>query len=324
MNTIAPPIRFFTICLFAALIAARPSALARAADHLDAPGLTSPGGDGRVDITDVYAFQSPSTAADTVLILDVDPLAGIVNPTTFHPDADYDIKIDTNGDAKEDLTYRANFSQPDNMGVQTMTLRLIPAKGKSAVVAKGPTGSTLSVKGGGMVRAGLFDDPFFLDVDAFLGTGGRTFCDGAQVNFFGGLNVLSIVLEVPSTRLGTNTIGVCGRTALNNQQIDRMGRPLVNGALIPIDQKNAFNAGQPRNDTRDFSGTLNGLSTVFLPDVLAVDTSSTAGFFNGRRPDDDVVDIELPLITGGAITTDCIGNDSAITTTFPYLAPPNT
>jgi hypothetical protein len=33
------------------------------ADHLDAPGLTSPAMDTRVDITDHYAFQKPGDPA---------------------------------------------------------------------------------------------------------------------------------------------------------------------------------------------------------------------------------------------------------------------
>src|SRR5712691_12333888 len=55
---------------------AGPSA-ARAADHLDAPGLMPPGGSVQSDITDLYAFQSPSNPADTVLVLNVNTgLAG--------------------------------------------------------------------------------------------------------------------------------------------------------------------------------------------------------------------------------------------------------
>src|SRR5881409_3318350 len=44
---------------------------ARAADHLDAPGLSPPGGSVQSDITDVYAFQSPSNPAKSVLVLNV-------------------------------------------------------------------------------------------------------------------------------------------------------------------------------------------------------------------------------------------------------------
>jgi hypothetical protein len=38
---------------------------------------------------------------------------------------------------------------------------------------------------------------------------------------------------------------------------------------------------------------------------------------------DDVIDIELGLVTNGAVTSDCVGNDSAFTSSFPYLAPEN-
>jgi hypothetical protein len=54
-----------------------------------------------------------------------------------------------------------------------------------------------------------------------------------------------------------------------------------------------------------------------------VDTSSSAGFPNGRRLADDVIDIELGLVTNGAVTSDCVANDSAFTNSFPYLAPKN-
>ena len=85
---------------------------------------------GRLDITDVYAFQSPSNSANTVLIMNVDPVAGVLSPTTFNPDASYEFKIDTNGDAKEDITYKVTFSAVSN-GSQGVTLRRVPARGGS-------------------------------------------------------------------------------------------------------------------------------------------------------------------------------------------------
>ena len=54
---------------------------ADAADHLDAPAIEI---DGRTDINDLYAFQSPSDSAQTVFITTVNPLAGILSPTTFN------------------------------------------------------------------------------------------------------------------------------------------------------------------------------------------------------------------------------------------------
>lgn len=303
--------------------------ISRAADHLDAPGLTPPGGDRRLDLADVYAFQSPTNSGNVVLISTVFPLAGVQAPGTFHPGASYEFKIDNDGDAKEDLTYRVTFSVPNGALVQDLQLRCTPAStcgSKGAVLARGQTGSNIPVAGGGLIRAGLFDDPFFFDLNAFRGergTGTRRFCDGQQNNFFLGLNTMAIVLEMPRSQLGSNNVGVWARTELGGVQIDRNGRPAINTVFIPAASKNAFNAGIPRHDARDFSGFFGAFGGVLLPDIMTVDTSSAAGFLNGRRLEDDVIDIELQVITGNPAAGDCVASDSAFTNTFPYLAPPN-
>jgi hypothetical protein len=127
-----------------------------------------------------------------------------------------------------------------------------------------------------------------------------------------------------------------------------MGRPAINTVFIPNNpfepsgtepsQKNAFNAAKPRQDQKKFRAevvdtleifygagnpAVDGLADFLLPDILTVDTSSSAGFPNGRGLTDDVIDIELGLVTNGAVTTDCVGNDSAFSGSFPYLAPAN-
>jgi hypothetical protein len=314
----------------------------RAADHLDAPGLTPPGGDTRLDITDVYAFQSPSNANNTVLVMGVNPLAGVLNDGTFNSAASYEFKIDSDGDANEDLTYKVTFSGSGSQ--QGVTLRSLPAKKGSSVVARGTTGQNIEIAGGGWITAGVFDDPFFFDLAGFLAV---DFCNPGT-NFFAGLNISAIVLEVPSSWLGSNNIGVWARTVLNDQQVDRMARPAINTVFIPNNvfepagsepsQKSAFNSAKPRNDQRDFRGevvdtleifygagspTPQALADFLLPDILTVDTSNPAGFPNGRGLADDVIDIELGLVTNGVVTSDCVGNDSAFTSSFPYLAPKN-
>ena len=332
---------------------------ANAADHLDAPGLTSPGGDSRLDITDVYAFQSPSNPDNTVLIMGVNPLAGVKNDGTFRPGASYEFKIDSNGDAKEDLTFKIKFSKPNKSLVQRVTL-VREAKGedghdngeeghdaRDGSLARGKTDQDISIRGGGTLRAGVMDDPFFFDLAGFLAL---DFCTPGQTrpDFFKGLNISAIVLEVPSSSLGSKNIGVWARTVLDEKQIDRMGRPAINTVFIPNNpfepagtepsQKNKFNAGKPRNDQKNFRGevvdtlnifygagnpTVDTLANILLPDILTVDTSNPAGFLNGRRLADDVIDAEYALVTNGAVTTDCVANDSAFTSSFPYLAPKN-
>ncbi|MGZ4280572.1 MAG: DUF4331 family protein [Gaiellaceae bacterium] len=57
--------------------------------------------------------------------------------------------------------------------------------------------------------------------------------------------------------------------------------------------------------------------------MLTFDTSSSAGFLNGRKLTDDVIDAELGLITNGAVPGDCVANDSTFLSGFPYLGSPN-
>jgi hypothetical protein len=317
---------------------------ARAADHLDAPGLTPPGGDTRLDLTDVYAFQSPNNPANTVLIMGVNPLEGVLNDGTFRAGAYYEFKVDSNGDAKEDLTYRVTFGAPNGALQQKMTLKQIPAGSSGSKIATGWTGTNSEIPGGGWIAAGAYDDPFFFDLNGFLNL---DFCNPGT-NFFSGLNISAIVLEVPSSWLGSSNVGVWARTVLNNTQIDRMGRPAINTVFIPNNvfepagsepsQRNAFNMAKPRNDQRDYRGevvdtleifygagspTAQALADFLLPDVLTIDTSSAVGFPNGRGLADDVIDIELGLVTNGAVTSDCVANDSTFSTSFPYLAPAN-
>ena len=95
-----------------------------AADHLDAPFVQT---DGRIDINDVFVFHpgAPQDHSRTVLVMTVDPLAGVLSPTTFHPEALYELKIDTDGDARADVSYRIEF---DGSGpAQDVTLRCVPA-----------------------------------------------------------------------------------------------------------------------------------------------------------------------------------------------------
>ena len=80
--------------------------------HREAPNITKMP---KVDNTDVYAFRSyePGRAGFTTLISNFQPFqepGGGPNYFTMDPDAVYEIMIDSNGDAREDLTYQFRFS----------------------------------------------------------------------------------------------------------------------------------------------------------------------------------------------------------------------
>ena len=117
-----------------------------------------------------------------------------------------------------------------------------------------------------------------------------------------------------------------------------MGRPAINTVLIPSSLKDEFNRVAPHRQRDRFGdivraniAQLNGgdtalaatLTDVLLPDLLSYEVGDSSGFLNGRRLADDVIDAELNLLTKGAVTGDGVANDSAFTTSFPYLAAAN-
>ena len=104
--------RFWWAFLAAGVLAvvlaiALPALTARSADHLDAPLVAN---DGRLDINDLYAFHSPETADNVVLIMTVNPVAGVFSPTTLRNGAIYEFLIDTGSDAVPDVAYRLTTS----------------------------------------------------------------------------------------------------------------------------------------------------------------------------------------------------------------------
>src|SRR4029453_19205588 len=94
--------------------------------------------------------------------------------------------------------------------------------------------------GGGMFRAGIFDDPFFFDRSAFdsafiQAEPGFPRPQGTAANFYGpDANVLGLVLELPSFAIAANTtvVGVWARTVQRGAALDRCGKPFVNLMLI--------------------------------------------------------------------------------------------
>jgi hypothetical protein len=322
----------------------------RPADHQDGDRVKT---DGRVDITDVYVFQSPVDPNNTVLVMDVNPFAGIMSPVTFRPDAAYEFMIHDPDNNVARLSLRVHFSVPNDQGAQAVTLIAIDEENVH-VLAKGLTSQNIPVKGGGTLRCDIFSDPFFFDLDAFhrfqdrLAMGdtveeaGQEFCiDGETIDFFAGANVTSIVLEIPSAKLltgdGQTVFRLWARTVVADQQFDRMGLPTVNTVFMPPERKDEFNSGQPDTDRAQFGDqvkavlillgnddqTADQLTQVILPDLLTFDTARADGFPNGRRLADDVIDILLDIITAGVVTTDCVGPHSDYRDTFPYLGPPN-
>jgi hypothetical protein len=95
-------------------------------NHFSADNLNFPGGDRRLDLTDVFMFTSPDDPDETVLIMDSNPTSApppIPAPVTgpeFCPGAVYRINIDTDGDNQADVAFTFTFSEYED-GTQTGT-----------------------------------------------------------------------------------------------------------------------------------------------------------------------------------------------------------
>ena len=346
--------RSFLISAAAAMVAALSwTALpAGAADHLDSPLVKN---DARTDITDIYAFQSPENPANTVLIMDVDPLAGPQSATTFDPKGTYVFNVDNNDDAQADLTVETTFGKPDGANNQkvkvkgayapTASATPMARRSRSSPAARRGPASSMTRSSSTSRRSTTSRAPWRARVPA---RGARSAMPTRSTSS-SGTNVAAIVVEVPSaslTRGGNPNIGVWATTFSGKSLKDQMGRPAINTVFVGADRKDEFNGTPPsqmnaafgelfRSDLLFLSGLdgtpytadkAAGITNVLLPDILTVDTSSSAGFLSGRQPSNDVIDPELALATGGffgrsaVLSTDCVnGNDAALPSTFPYL-----
>ncbi|HEV7826859.1 MAG TPA: DUF4331 domain-containing protein [Mycobacteriales bacterium] len=325
-----------------------------------------------------------------------------------------------------------SLDDPDLNFTQTYTLQRI-AGGHTTTVATGQAApsrvgaasmpnypalvdqAVTPVRGGGKTFAGQAEDPFFLDLRVFdLLYGGNLSETGHDT--LAGYNVNTIALQVPKSDLaqggdaGANpVIGIwsttsrrstdvlTGLTSGGYKQVSRLGHPLVNEAVIPIQDKNNFNASPPTLDARFLtyvthpevprliqsiygieapaaprldlvevfltglckvcgpipvdltSPTLNrdvlvsvpseelrlnmGVTPSASPNRMGVLAGDNAGFPNGRRLGDDVVDITLQVAEGVLLPhhakgADGLGdgvnaNDVPFRATFPYVALPN-
>ena len=199
-----------------------------AADHIDAPATTGAGSTSiGTDITDVYAFQSPSDNSRMVFVMNVQ---GLMSPAasasaTFPSDVMYEFNIDNTGDNVEDLVIQALVQNGKIRvygpvaPVATGTTSVVHTNGamvETPVTAYNSTNPSIGTGLSGVkVFAGPRDDPFFFDLVRFkeVIAGTQTGFRNPGVDTFAGTNVMSIVVEVPKSMLGNaSTINLWGET----------------------------------------------------------------------------------------------------------------
>jgi hypothetical protein len=321
-------------------------------NHFSAANLKSPGGDARLDLTDLFVFAAPDNPDRTVLIMNSNPF---MMGNGFHPDAVYRFNIDNDGDSLPDAAFSFTFSEPKD-GRQTATAYY--ATGSEARTRE-PCGEKLieatpvSFDAMAMpVQAGpcrLFigkrSDPFFADAEGVLhwlvdGQNGDFQWTGTDV--FSSANILSVVLEVPNELLGRgSSIGVWITLSVRRDgtlvQMDREGNPSFNPILNPENIKDEFNSSDPVDDVKNHLKPLSEVlqrhgyspdeartaALTLLPDILHYDRTMPAHYPNGRVPTDDVFSARMIFMVHGQATPQRIKPHDDLMAVFPFLGRPH-
>jgi hypothetical protein len=299
-------------------------------------------------------------------------------------------------------------------GAETVIAENVPVAPTNIGPASMPDYNTLAQSAvttlgdGTKIFIGPRDDPFFVDLGSLFDLLTIRKLPGNRkggIDGVGGYNVMAIVIQVPMTsltrdgqapsegnsvigiwddaeRLQNRTLNADGTVSVSGpeMQVSRLGMPLVNEVVIPLKDKDKFNASRPSGDGQFLSYVTNpelpvllnalyGISVpptprndlvaAFLtgvpglnvnggtcemlrlnmaippaikPNRLAVLKGDIAGFPNGRRLTDDVVDIELRVAAGVLVPGFNIkpnnqlgdgvnANDVPLLPYFPYVAP---
>ncbi len=264
--------------------------------HLNSPLARQ---DVRLDITDLYVFRGET---GTVFVINLcHSIAGPIATPGYHPEGMYEFKIDLDGDAVEDLTYRITFDARDEQAQQRFVLRCIEGAqavdpdAPGRVIAQGTTGAPVTTEAGLRLWAGRAGDPFWIEPDV-LHAVGHAFQDGTAIdlsgwdpggarNLFAGHTVYSIVLEVPEGELlaaagGARRIGVWAVATLATdaggwRSINRVGLPMIHPLFTQYNEDlgNRLNAGHPVDDFATYGA---GVGKAIAGVVAATGTAEDA------------------------------------------------
>ena len=341
--------------------------VAQASSHREAPGISL---DPAADITDFYMFLSPEDSDKVVLLMNVIPLEPPGGGPNFHRFDDnvlYEIHIDNEGDAQEDITYQFQFtttySMPDtflyslgdvatrsNVNIQqSYTLSKVDHDtGTTTTVLTGDvapinvgtqqgasgynyegttpgsiTRSYIESASGYRAFAGPRQEGFYVDLEHTFDLLNLAGLDGVgNVNTLLGLNVHTMAIEVdadaltrdgeaPSASLQNEVIAAWATTSrravtVRRQeggdssrggwvQVARLGNPLVNEVVIPIKDKDRFNASHPSDDIQFLSYVQTSLLGAYMNAVLLTSCPDDADLGLGIGGREDLI---VAFLTG--------------------------
>jgi len=377
-------------------------------------------GDGIEDITYQFQFRTQVVNPDTIFGMTTGNQDGVIsnlNDPDYNRFQTYTVRrIDRSTGPRGRILAAGLKTPPSNIGPR-VTPNYEQNLGQPAVY---------SLPNGGRVFAGQRDEYFYIDVGGvFDGLNLRSVGASGGIDSTKGFNVSTIAIEVPireltrsgavpssptapdavigvwatASRRAVKVLSEDGSFSTSGQwvQVSRLGNPLVNEVVIPLNLKDKFNSSSPANDSifapfvvdpqlPRFLRAAYGIQipppprndlvaifatgipvnpvtgpnyTTFLSDGnpheylrlnvaipvtpianinrLGLLGGDQAGFPNGRRPHDDVVDIALRAVAGGTPFTPSTNTppnnqlgdgvstnpEGPLLNRFPYLLPPN-
>lgn len=318
-----------------------------------APLQASDHDDGDIDVrsralslTDLYVFReidqnTAARAGDLILVLNTNPRSLARQQYYFSSNAQYDIKIARVANVNNapvpqpDLTLRFTFSPPNKGNRQVVTLTTIDGSGQASstntttgggrilttsITDAAPRLNTVRVRGANLtVFAGLREDPFFFDVEAYFrvraavagfGPAAGFRSPDTALDFTKGYNVNTIVVRVPQQFLAggraVNTFDLWGTINIRDPrtgqftQVEQIARPGINELLTTGSQTiyETYNRTQPARFNSSDSTVIrdnitavlklvgnndtraNALVRALLPDVMRIDTTVPSGYGN--------------------------------------------
>ncbi|HET7736130.1 MAG TPA: DUF4331 domain-containing protein [Nocardioidaceae bacterium] len=202
-------------------------------------------------------------------------------------------------------TYRLEQIKNGRSTVLVRNNRVVPSRIGDATMpnyASLRNAGVRKVGPGGRFRsfAGQAEDPFFLDLRVFDLLYGGDFSEVGD-DTLAGFNVNAVALQVPRGVLAKNgrvaknpVIGVWSTTERRGvngfRQVSRLGMPLVNEVVIPLKDKDRFNASKPSNDTQF-------LSYVTKPELPKL-IEAVYGVNAPQQPRNDLVSVFLTGVEG--------------------------
>lgn len=199
---------------------------ASASSHREAPLIS---GTPQYDNTDLYAFVSPDKPDTTTIIANWIPFeepAGGPNFFTFAEDAQYDLRVDSDGDAQEDLLFRYTFKthtkndktflyntgpvtsldDPDLNITQTYDLELVKLRHLKAV-SRTKVADDVPVAPSNVGKASMPDyDTLRKQAIHELAGGATTFAGQADDPFFLDLRVFDLLYGGNLSEVGNDTL----------------------------------------------------------------------------------------------------------------------